>query len=267
MTPAQEAGLVAEVAAFCREMKLPTVARECQVQAEQVRRAGGDPLALVHGLLGAEHDERAGRRMVRRLKEAHFPQVKTIDGFEFRRNPTLDEARIRELLTAEFVEAGRPVLLLGGTGTGKTHLASAIGYQACAKGYAVRFITAATLVNELVEANDARALSRIVGRYARFDLLVLDELGYLPLSETASQLLFQVVAERGERKATVVTTNLPFSEWTSIIPDPRLCRAFVERITFRATILETGDHSVRLEEMLKLNGRKPRKEAKPADDE
>lgn len=260
MTPAQQAGLLAEVVSFCREMKLPTVARECETQAEQVRRAGGDPLLLLHGLLVAEHDERSGRRMTRRLKEAHFPQVKTIDGFDFKRNPTLDETRIRELLTADFVSAGRPVLLLGGTGTGKTHLASAIGYQACARGHAVRFVTAAALVNELVEANDARALSRVVGRYARFDLLVLDELGYLPLSQTASQLLFQVVAERGERKATIVTTNLPFSEWTSIIPDPRLCRAFVERITFRATILETGDHSVRLEEMLKLTRTKPKKE-------
>lgn len=254
-------GMVAEIRTFCREMKLPTVARECEPQAEQLRRASGDPLVLVHGLLAAEHDERARRRMARRLKEAHFPQVKTIDGFDFRRNPTLAEPRVRELVCADFVSDARPVLLLGGTGTGKTHLASAIGYQACARGHAVRFTTAAALVNELVEAADARALSRVVARFARFDLLILDELGYLPLSAQASQLLFQVVAERGERKATIVTTNLPFSEWTTIIPDPRLCRAFVERITYKAHILETGDQSVRLEDMLKLGARKQKKEA------
>lgn len=263
MTPAQEAGLMAEIAAFCREMKLPTVARECTPQAEQIRRAGDDPLVLVHGLLAAEHDGRARRRMARRLKEAHFPQVKTIDGFDFRRNPTLAEPRVRELVSADFVAEGRPVLMLGGTGTGKTHLASAIGYQACARGHAVRFITAAALVNELVEAADARALSRVVGRYARFDLLVLDELGYLPLSAQASQLLFQVIAERGERRATIVTTNLPFSEWTTIIPDPRLCRAFVERITYRAHILETGDQSVRLAEMIRSAGPRSKKEVPP----
>lgn len=259
-------GMAVEIRTFCREMKLPTVARECEPQAEQVRRAGGDPLVLVHGLLAAEHDDRARRRMARRLKEAHFPQVKTIDGFDFRRNPTLAEPRVREIVSADFVAEGRPVLMLGGTGTGKTHLASAIGYQACSRGYAVRFTTAAALVNELVEAADARALSRVVARYARFELLVLDELGYLPLSAQASQLLFQVVAERGERKATVVTTNLPFSEWTSIIPDPRLCRAFVERITYRAHILETGDQSVRLEEMLKMTSRRPKKEVPPPEE-
>jgi DNA replication protein DnaC len=196
-------GMVAEIRTFCREMKLPTVARECEPQAEQLRRASGDPLVLLHGLLG-------------------------------------------------------------GTGTGKTHLASAIGDQACARGHAVRFTTAAALVNELVEAADARALSRVVARFARFDLLILDELGYLPLSAQASQPLFQVVAERGERKATIVTTNLPFSEWTTIIPDRCLCRAFVERITYRAHILETGVQSVRLEEMLKLSARKQRKKAAPA---
>lgn len=260
MSKPELTGMLSEIKAYCREMKLPTVARECEPQAEQVRRAGDDPLLLVHGLLAAEHEERARRRMARRLKEAHFPQVKTIDGFDFRRNPTLAEPRVREIVSADFVAEGRPVLFLGGTGTGKTHLSLAIGYQACARGHAVRFTTAAALVNELVEAADARALSRVVARYVRFDLLVLDELGYLPLSAQASQLLFQVVAERGERKATVVTTNLPFSEWTTIIPDPRLCRAFVERITYRAHIIETGNQSIRLEEMLKSGARKPKKE-------
>lgn len=260
----QEAALVAEIGAYCREMKLPTVARSCSPLAAEVRKAGDDPLLLLHGVLQAEHDERAARRMARRLKEAHFPQVKTIEGFDFSRNPGLDEGRLRALFDAGFVSAGEPVLLLGGTGTGKTHLATALGYAACARGYSVRFTTAAALVNELTEAQEARTLSRIVGRYARLDLLVLDELGYLPLSALASQLLFQVIAERGERRSTVVTTNLPFSEWTTIIPDPRLCRAFVERLTYRAHILESGEHSVRLEEMLKLTSRRAKKEVTPA---
>lgn len=261
MSNIEHAGLLAEIAAYCREMKLPTVARECEQRAAEVRRAKADALVLVESLLAAEHDERSRRRTQRRLKEAHFPQVKSIDGFDFRRNPALDETRLRELLELEFVTAGRPVLFLGGTGTGKTHLATALGYAACTRGMAVKFITAAALVNELTEAADTRALSRVVGRYARVELLVLDELGYVPLSPVASQLLFQVVAERGERRSTVVTTNLPFGEWTAILPDPRLCRAFVERMTYRAHIIETGDQSVRLEEMLTL-ARKGRKDAR-----
>lgn len=259
MTPAQEASLLADIRTFAREMKLPTVARECEPMVAQLRRSGGDPLLLVHGLLSAEHRDRGIRRAQRRAQEAHFPLVKTMEGFDFRRNERLDEGRIRALASCEFVRAGEPVLLIGGTGTGKTHLAVALGHAACVQGIAARFTTAAALVNELVEAQESRQLSRVVARYARFDLLVLDELGYLPLSPLAAQLLFQVVAERGERKATIVTTNLPFSEWTSIIEDPRLCRAFVERLTYHAHIVETGDQSVRLEEMLAMTAKVTKK--------
>lgn len=254
------AHVLPEIQAYCREMHLPTVARVCGPVAEEIRRSDDDPMLLVHRLLAAESDERAVRRAARRVKEAHFPQSKTLEGYDFRRNPSLDEGRIRALAEAGFVKAGEPVLLLGGTGTGKTHLAIALGHAACAKGYSVRFTTAAALVNELVEAQESRLLSRVVGRYARLDLLVLDELGYLPLSALGSQLLFQVIAERGERKATIITTNLPFSEWTTLIPDPRLCRAFVERLTYRAHIIESGDQSIRLEEMLKVSSRRAAKE-------
>lgn len=258
------AHVLPEILAYCKEMHLPTVARVCATVAEEIRRSEGDPLTMVHRLLAAESDERAVRRAARRVKEAHFPQSKTLEGFDFRRNPTLDEGRLRMLAEGEFVKAGEPVLLLGGTGTGKTHLAVALGHAICSKGHSVKFVTAAALVNELVEAQESRILSRVVGRYARLDLLVLDELGYLPLSALGSQLLFQVIAERGERKSTVITTNLPFSEWTTLIPDARLCRAFVERLTYRAHIIESGDQSIRLEEMLKLASRRAGKEVSAA---
>lgn len=237
---------------YARQMKLPTVGREYEALAKQARGEGSDPVAYLHAVLEAEFLDRQERRTVRRVKEARFPQVKTLSSFDFTRNPALDEAQIRTLSNCEFVREGRPVLLIGGTGTGKTHLATALGYEACSQGHAVKFVTAAALVNELTEARESRDLSRVVGRYARTELLVLDELGYLPLSPEAAQLLFQVVAERGERRATIITTNLPFSEWTSVIADPRLCRAFVERVTYRAHIVDSGDESVRLGEMLKL---------------
>lgn len=261
MTAAQIATLLAEIKLFAREMKLPTVAREAEALAIQSRRAGDDPLVLLHALLAAEHRDRDTRRAHRRVKEAHFPLTKTLEGFAFKRNPTLDEGRIRGLAHGGYIQAGEPVLLIGGTGTGKTHIGLALGHAACALGTGVRFVTAAGLANELVEADQARHLSRIVARYARFELLVIDELGYLPLTPIAAQLLFQVIAERGERRATIITTNLPFSEWTTVIEDPRLCRAFIERITFRAHIIETGDHSVRLEDMLALKANATKKEA------
>jgi DNA replication protein DnaC len=252
MKTALEASLLAEIKLFSHEMKLPTVGRECGPMADQIRRAGDDPLLLVHGLLAAEHRDRCTRRASRRAKEAHFPLLKTLEGYDFRRNPALDEGRIRALANCEFARNGEPVLFVGGTGTGKTHLAIALAHAACALGIATRFSTTAALVNELVEAQESRQLSRVVARYARFDLLVLDELGYLPLSSIAAQLLFQVIAERGERRSTIVTTNLPFSEWTTVIEDPRLCRAFVERITYRTHIIETGDRSIRLEDMMAM---------------
>jgi DNA replication protein DnaC len=242
--------LLMAIREHCRQMKLPTVARQCGALAEQARRSGMDPLAFLHGVLAAEHDDRRSRRAARRIKEAAFPQVKTLEGFDFAKNPHLDEGLVRSLMGVEFVTEGRPVLFLGGSGTGKSHLATAIGVAACHRGYAVRYVAASALINELVEAQESRALSRIVNRYARFDLLIVDDLGYLPLPSMAAQLLFQVVAERSERKSTVITTNRPFGEWTEVIVDPRLCRAFVERLTFRAHIVDTGDKSVRLLETL-----------------
>lgn len=252
--------LIPLIQAHCREIRLPTIARQCATLAEQTRRSNLDPLAYLHSLLTAEHDERRSRRAARRIKEAGFPQVKTIEGFDFARNPDLDEGLIRSLMHSDCVAEGRPVLFLGGSGTGKSHLATALGVAACHRGYAVRYTTASALINELVEAQESRALSRIVNRYARFDLLILDDLGYLPLPIEAAQMLFQIVAERSERKTTVITTNRPFGEWTDVIPEPRLCRAFVERVAFRAHIVETGDKSVRLEEAIKaqaaVRGRK-----------
>ena len=140
--------------------------------------------------------------------------------------------------------------MLGEPGTGKTHLATALGVAAAQRGRSVRFVTAARLATELAEARDAHALGRVVGRYSRIEVLVLDELGYVPLGRTDAELLFQVLSERQERRPVIVTTNLPFGEWTSVFSDARLCRAVVDRLTHRAHIIETGSQSIRLAETL-----------------
>lgn len=238
------------VVELCRKLRLPSVGREAVRLAQQAMRQGLDPLSYLIELMELELDEREQRRASRRIKEAGFPLVKTLSGFDFQRAPQLPEARLRELFNGGYLERAEPVLLLGEPGTGKTHLATALGVAAATQGRAVKFVTAAKLVNELLEARDGKELGRVVARYTRVELLIVDELGYVPLSRTDAELLFQVLGERQEKGPIVVTTNLPFGEWTSVFPDPRLCRAVVDRLTHRAHIIETGTRSVRLEESL-----------------
>lgn len=238
----------ATLKALCQTLKLPTVAREAMRLAEEAVRQRLEPLTYLIGVLQAEVHEREARRAARRLKEAGFPMPKTLESFDFRRSPQLPEAKLRQLAEGEYIERAETIILMGEPGTGKTHLATALGVAAAQQGRAVRFISTGRLVNELIEAKDARELGRVVGRYSRLELLVLDELGYLPLTKADAELLFQVLSERHERRALVLTTNLPFGEWTTVFPDARLCRAVIDRLTHRAHIIETGTQSIRLQE-------------------
>lgn len=255
MTPAAHG--IAEIATLCKHLKLPTVGREAQRLAEEARRQGITHLKFMAQLLMAELREREERRAARRIKEAGFPRIKTLEGFDFAKALHLPEARIRELSTGTYIARAEPILFLGEPGTGKTHLATALGVAAAKDGRSVRFTTTGRLVTELVEAKDAHQLGRIAGRLARVDVLILDEFGYLPFSRNDAELLFQILSERQEQKPLILTTNLPFGEWTSIFSDPRLCRAVVDRITHKAHIIETGGKSIRLEEAMartKRNG-------------
>ena len=237
---------------LCRLLRLPAVRRDAARLATEARRQQTDALCYLAELLETECRERDERRAARRIKEAGFPQVKTLESFDFSRAAHLPEALIRELAhTGCYIEGAEPVIFLGEPGTGKSHLAIAIGVAAAQQGRAVRFATAAQLATELSEAKDARQLSRVAGRYGRVEVLVLDELGYIPLSRSDAELLFRVFAERQERRTIVLTTNLPFGEWTSVFRDPRLCKAVVDRVTFRAHIIETGTDSMRLKSSLK----------------
>ncbi len=197
-------------------------------------------------LLMAECDDRDRRRSARRLAAAGFPREKWLADFDYSANPNIQPAVIAALATCDWVRKGEPLCLIGDSGTGKSHLLIGLGAAAAMAGHRVKYVLAAKLVNELVEAADDRQLSKTVVRYGRVDLLCLDELGYMELDRRGAELLFQVLTEREERSSVAIASNESFSGWTKTFTDPRLCAAIVDRLTFGGNILETGTVSYRL---------------------
>lgn len=243
--PAKVQAMEAMIEAHAAELKLPTVRRRFRALAEEALREQQTPVAYLAALLEAEMTERSERRERRRLIEARFPVMKRLQDFRFADNPKVSQATIAALAQGSWIDDRESVILIGESGTGKTMLATALAVCACQQGRRVRFTTLAGLANELQEAESRRELARVIARHARTELVVLDELGYLALPEGAAELVFQVISERNERASLIVTTNLPFGEWTKVFPDPRLAKAVVDRITHRAHIIETGSESWR----------------------
>lgn len=235
----------ATVEAHCRALRLPTVAAQFDRLGQEATRAHQTHASYLATLLGAELEERERHTVERRIKEARLPRFKTLDEFDFTAASHIPAPLIRELSEGTYLNRAEPVLLIGDSGTGKTHLATGLCIAACQQKKRVRFVTAAGLVNELVEAQHHSLLSRALVRWSRYDLIVLDEVGYVPFAQIGAELLFQVVSERAERATLIITTNLPFSEWTQVFPSARLCKALLDRITDRAHIIETGTESYR----------------------
>lgn len=236
----------AAIDSACRLLRLPTVRARVADLAESAGREQLSYRAFLSELLLAECDERDQRRRDRRVREAGFPVDKRLDAFDYTFNPQVNPAVVNTLAGAAWVAAGEPLCLIGDSGTGKTHLLIGLGIAAAEAGHRVRYIHAARLVNELVEAADERQLNRTIARYGRIDLLCLDELGYMELDRRGAELLFQVLTEREERASVAIASNLPFSGWTSTFSDPRMCAAIVDRLTFNGHIIETGTTSYRL---------------------
>jgi DNA replication protein DnaC len=192
--------------------------------------------------------DRERRPTERRIHQARFPVVKSLDTFEFAAIPSLNKSLVLELARCEFIERKECVLALGNSGTGKTHLALALGLAACQKGYRVRFTTTAAMVHELIEARDEKRLLRFQKQLASYELLIVDELGFVPLSKSGAELLFEVFSQRYERGSTMVTSNLPFQEWTEVLGSERLTGALLDRLTHHVHILEMNGESYRLKQ-------------------
>ena len=243
--PGDPAALTA-IDTACRELRLPSIRSRVE---DMIRAAEREQLGYARFLaeaLLAECDDRDQRRRTRRVHDAAFPRTKRLEDFDHTANDTVDPATIATLATGTWVSSGAPVCLIGDSGTGKSHLLIGLGIAAAEAGHRVRYVLASRLVNELAEADNDRALSKVIARYGRVDLLCLDELGYLGLDRRGAELLFQVLTEREERNAVAVASNEPFSGWTKTFTDPRLCAAIVDRLTFAGHIIETGTTSYRL---------------------
>jgi DNA replication protein DnaC len=243
--PAKIQALEALVEAHARELHLPAIRQRFRALAAEALREQQTPLAYLAALLAAEVTERAERREKRRLLDARFPLIKRLEDFRFDENPKVPQATIAALAEGSWIDDRESVILIGESGTGKTMLAIALAVCACQQGRRVRFTTLAGLATELQEADSRKELARVVGRYSRIEVLLLDELGYLALPDGAAELVFQVISERNERGSLIVTTNLPFGEWTKVFPDARLAKAVVDRITHKAHIIDTGTESWR----------------------
>lgn len=229
-----------------RALRLPTIrTRASEVIAAAAREQWSHAQFLAE-ILSSECDDRDLRARARRVAAAGFPRTKTLAEFDTDANPHVEPALLGTLATGAWVRDGKPLCLIGDSGTGKSHLLIALGTAAAEAGHRVRYVLASRLVNELAEAENERQLTRLINRYGRVDLLCIDELGYLQLDRRGAELLFQVMTEREERAALAIASNEPFSNWGNTFTDPRLCSAIIDRITFNGTIIETGTTSYRL---------------------
>ena len=229
-----------------KKLRLPTVLREHEKIARQCAAEGLDHIRYLARLIELDLLDREARMIDRRIKAAKFPALKTLDSFDFDALPGLNKKLVLDLARGEFVGRRENIIALGPSGAGKTHASIGIGLAACQRGVKTRFATAAAIVHEMIEAQDEKRLIRCQRQLANVELLIIDVLGFVPLSKTGAGLLFEMISQRYERGATIITSNLPFDEWTSTFGDERLTGALLDRLTHHVHILEMNGPSYRL---------------------
>lgn len=231
-----------------KHLKLPTFLSHYKAVGESCKEKGDSYESFLYQLSEKEVLGRQSRAVQQRIKKAKFPGLKTLEVFNFGILPNLKKQKVIELTSGEFINKHENIIAIGNSGTGKTHIALALGLSACQKGFSVGFTTAASLVHELIEASDEKQLLRLQKRLNSYALLIVDELGFVPFSKTGAELLFEVFSHRYERASTIVTSNLPFEEWTQVFGCERLTGALLDRLTHHSNILEMNGQSYRLAE-------------------
>ena len=255
MTPGQE--IVLDDA--LRRLRLPAMVREWREHARQAKEAGEGYTGFLLALASRELEQRQVNQVQRRLRAARFPLVKTLETTDLKMWPVLDAVQMRDYGDCGYITRRENVVLLGKHGTGKTHAATVLGVEACRKGYRVGFTTAAALVNTLVDSREERQLKRYLGKLSRLELLIVDEVGYIPFSAEGAQLLFQVFSGRYEKGSLIVTSNLPFAQWTSVFGDAALTAALLDRLTHHCSIHQFDWESIRFTESLGATAKRKKK--------
>jgi DNA replication protein DnaC len=242
-----EDAIDARIDLFLAELHMPSIRRSFRKIGKQVAQHGGDYIAFLHAVLEEEVNDRSARRIDRRIRDARFPQIKELGDLHEDALPSgISLAQIFDLAKGDYMRERANVIAIGGSGTGKTHVSIGLGVEACRQSKRVRFYTASDLVSEIEEAQEQHQLHRFLKRFAAWDVVVVDELGYLPLTERGAELLFQAFSARHEQGSVIINSNLAFSEWTQVFKTERLAVAMLDRVTHRAHVLEMNGESFRL---------------------
>lgn len=236
---------------YLKRLRLPTMAANYRKFAQEAAQANQPYERFLLALAEAEVQSREANAERKRIAQARFPALKSLDSFDFSALPSLNQQAVLELAQGHYLPARENVVFVGPAGTGKTHLAIALGLAACRQGRRVRFTTAHGLINELAEAQAQLRLSRLEAALLKLDLLILDEVGFVPFTKVGAELLFGVLTERYERGSVLVTTNLDFASWTEVFGDTRLTGALLDRLTHRCHIVEFQGDSYRFKESLR----------------
>lgn len=245
-----------------KQLKLPTMLAEWEKLGREAAAKNEPYEGYLLRLTEAEVTTRSANALAARIHAAGFPVLKDFDTFDFAAIPSLSKQKVLELSRGEWVEQHSNCCLIGNAGSGKTHIATALGLAICRLGKRVKFVTAASLVTQLEEAQQQHRLERLLGQLDRVDLLIVDELGYLSFSRGGAELLFQVFADRYERRSVLVTSNLAFSEWGTVFQGDRMTAALLDRLTHRCEIFEMNNESYRFRESMKAKKEKDPKKGK-----
>ena len=236
--------------AYLKKLKMPQAAKTYESLAREASDNNLDYEGYLLGVLEQEVHQRESNRIQRGIRQASFPVIKTLEGFDFKAIPSISKPKLLKLMQGEYIKKRENIILVGSSGVGKTHIAISLGYEACRQGMRVKFYTAAGLINELLAAQQEYRLSRLEKQWLMPHLVILDELGYVPFSTVGSELLFQFCSSRYERGSLIITTNLEFPKWTEVLGDEQMTAALLDRLTHNAHILNINGDSYRFKQAL-----------------